>query len=131
MEVGRLLRAFSKNFEEQVSNRKYFYKGATLVKEGMYPTLPSPFALLSPLTLTLATIHSFKLEPFIPESLNNALSSLLSHSTHLQNMFPTFCRERVSSPSLLRLQISHIQTPLPATSPSQWTCVMQGAPPGR
>lgn len=35
MEVGTLLRAFCKNFQEQVKYRKYFYKNATLVKEGI------------------------------------------------------------------------------------------------
>lgn len=35
MDVGILLRSFCKNFEEQVKNRKYFYKNATMIKEGI------------------------------------------------------------------------------------------------
>ena len=33
--VGELLRLFCTDLEEEIAHRKYFYKSATLVREGM------------------------------------------------------------------------------------------------
>ena len=35
MSVGELLRLFCVDLEEEIAHRKYFYKSATLVREGM------------------------------------------------------------------------------------------------